>query len=268
MPKTIFTNIKRMAAPIKKLLVFVMHRILGKKRCPICGNRIIRYSHFDIAYLDEYFKYKFIHPITAYETFNAVSFSCPICRTSDSARLYSLYLRETLSNPQKEIYLLDIAPTTRIAELIKSFDNVKYRSADLYMKDVDDNVDLTDMSIYGDGTFDMIVCTHVLEHIKDDVRALKELFRVLKPGGQAIIQVPVLTTLEEDYETDLAVTAADHWRHYGEPTHVRVYSKNGYLKKLIAAGFDVNQLGADHFGEDKFNKNGITFDSVLYVAKK
>jgi len=250
---------------------YLGNNILGKRRCPVCGNKIIKYQHFDLAYLDEYFKYQLIHPITALETFNVIGYSCPICHTNDSTRLYALYLSErlgALEKLEKDLNLLDIAPTARLAQLIKSFKKVKYRSADLYMTGVDDQVDVTDMAIYPDGYFDLIICTHVLEHVQEDRRALQELFRILKIGGEAIIQVPILMTITEDYENESAVTAEDRWKHYGESTHVRFYSKPGFVSKLAAAGFTVLQLGREYFGKEVFKLNSLAETSVLYVVKK
>lgn len=264
----IIKTIKKVGRKTINLVDFVRHFLFGKLECPVCGNRIIKYYHFNSSYLDEFFRYRFIHPITAFETFNAIGYSCPICRGNDSTRLYALYLKEKLGKSKTELSILDIAPTPILAEYVKKFDKTKYRSADLYMEDVDDKVDLTDMSIYKDNAFDMIICTHVLEHIKDDWKAMRELFRVLKPGGEAMIQVPIVSTLEEDYENDAVKTEADHWRHYGEPTHVRAYSKKGFSGKLESARFKVNQLGIGYFGKETFLNNSIGETAVLYISKK
>ncbi|NTW22341.1 class I SAM-dependent methyltransferase [Candidatus Falkowbacteria bacterium] len=244
------------------------HGMFGKLRCPVCGGKIVKYARFPEWYLDMYSRHRFIHPLFAYETFNAIDFMCPLCHASDSARLYALYLGKRLPELSGEIRLLDIAPSAPLAKLIKKHENVNYRSADLTRTDVDDQVDLTAMPVYADNSFDLIICTHVLEHIEDDRAAMSELYRIMKSGGEAILQVPVLPTLEKDYENPSVRSLEDHWRYYGEADHVRVYSKVGYLEKLQASGFKVRQLGADFFGKETFENNRITPGSVLYIVTK
>lgn len=93
---------------------------------------------------------------------------------------------------------MDIAPT----EHLKNYLNSKvlaqnYRSADLFMKDVDDNVDIQAMDIYPDNSWDLVICSHVLEHVPDDIKALSEIYRVLKKGGVAILMAPINLGLEK-----------------------------------------------------------------------
>lgn len=248
-------------------LNFLLHIFFGRLKCPVCERRIARYCRFPQSYFDEFFKHRFIHSIFAFETLNIPQFSCPICGSSDSQRLYAIYLRKELSVVNHEFKILDFAPSPSLAKLIKFFD-INYRSADLYMEGVDDKIDITDMKTYANNYFDMIICAHVLEHVEKDKLALIELFRVLKPGGKAIIQVPILTTIHSDYENDLIKTADERWRHFGQGDHVRIFSKEGFVNKLENVGFRVEQLDVDYFGKDVFNKYGIAESSVLYIANK
>jgi ubiquinone/menaquinone biosynthesis C-methylase UbiE len=121
---------------------------------------------------------------------------------------------------------------------------------------------------YVDNCFDMILCSHVLEHVDDDRKAMSELFRILKPSGFGIIMVPIDINLKEDFENPEYKTEAERWKYFGQNDHVRLYSKNGFATKLIQTGFKVNQLGIDYFGADVFEKNGIHPRSVLYVVEK
>jgi len=140
---------------------------------------------------------------------------------------------------------------------------------DLFMAGVDDKVvDITNMSIYADNRFHLIVCSHVLEHIEDDRKAMAELYRVLNPAGFAIVMVPINLWLKEDFEDPVKTTEAERWRYFGQNDHVRVYSKAGFVGKLTAVGFKVAQLGIDYFGAEVFERNGIHPRSVLYIARK
>ena len=139
---------------------------------------------------------------------------------------------------------------------------------DLFMEDVDDKLDITNMELYENDRFDIILCSHVLEHIENDRKALSEIFRVLKPNGFAIIMVPINLELDHDLENPEWTSIADRWRYYGQDDHVRMYSKSGFVKKLEQTGFIVQQHGIEYFGENTFQKYGIHNRSVLYVVEK
>jgi predicted SAM-dependent methyltransferase len=166
------------------------------------------------------------------------------------------------------INFLDIAPDVVLSKWIKSWKCINYRSVDLFMDEVDDKADITDLHIYEDEKFDVLLCSHVLEHIEHDEKAIAELFRVLKRGGFAIIMVPILLNLENDYENFNLKTPEERWKHFGQDDHVRLYSKNGFVSKLKKAGFKVEQLGENYFGTSVFDKNGIHPRSVLYIVEK
>lgn len=217
--------------------------------------------------LEELGRYGFPYPAADFETLSVDEYQCPECLSLDRDRLYAMYLREYLDSVgERDTELLEFAPSAVLRKVIDRRKSVNYRNADLYRSDVDDQVDLTDMSCYSNGQFDFVICSHVLEHVDDDGKALAELRRVLKPGGRAILMVPIL----EDpnvFDEDPGVTdEAERWRRFGQFDHVRLYSKDVFLRRLADAGFEIAQLGADHFGPEKFRRNGITQKSVLYVV--
>ena len=237
--------------------------------CPVCNKTVRTFLRLPIFYDDMMEKYEYIHSLFCFETMNRKAYSCPHCSASDRNRLYAIYLNKIFQTLAKEKYtFLDIAPTKNLTEFIKKHDFIKYKSADLYMEGVDDKVDITDMNIYADNSFDMILCSHVLEHIDDDRKAMSELFRVLKPSGFGIIMVPINLNLKEDFENPEYKTESERWKYFGQNDHVRLYSKSGFVTKLMQAGFKVNQLGIDYFGSEVFEKNGIHPRSVLYVVEK
>jgi SAM-dependent methyltransferase len=237
--------------------------------CPVCNKKVRTFNKLPDFYDDMLEKYEYVHSIYCTETMNRNSYSCPRCNASDRSRLYAVYLKEKFNAFSKEEYtFLDIAPSENLKNFIKKSALIRYRSADLFMKNVDDKVDITDMNIYSDNSFDVILCSHVLEHIVDDRKAMSELFRILKPDGFAIIMVPINLLLKEDFENSEYKTEAERWKYFGQNDHVRLYSKNGFVNKLTQTGFKVNQLGIDYFGKEVFEKNGIHPRSVLYVVEK
>jgi predicted SAM-dependent methyltransferase len=124
------------------------------------------------------------------------------------------------------------------------------------------------MPIYGTESIDAFICSHVLEHVEDDRKALRELYRILKPGGWGICMVPILLTLKETLENPDWVTPEQRWKYYGQDDHVRAYSKEGFIERLVEANFEVELLGIDHFGAQSFDKHGIHPRSILYVVHK
>jgi SAM-dependent methyltransferase len=240
----------------------------GSRECPVCGSSNIAMRPLDMYYFKNLYENQYIHNIFYAETINFPEYSCSICGAADRARLYAIYFKQKLLNKDDNIKLLDIAPDNSLRNFIKTKLSVDYRSADLFMEDVDDRVDICDMKTYGDNLFDIFICSHVLEHIEDDAKAIAELYRVLKPGGWGIVMVPILLNLENTYENSTARTPEECWKHFGQDDHVRAYSKKDFVKKLEAGGFKVSQLGVDYFGQDTFEKYAIHPRSVLYIAAK
>src|SRR6266705_2659347 len=170
-----------------------------------------------------------------FETCNFRSYQCPHCGATDRDRLYALYLPKRLPqrrSEQQKFSLLDVAPSSALSRHIRRKYGVRYRTADLYMKNVDDRVDVTAMSCYADGSFDAFICSHVLEHVEDDGKALRELRRVLKPGGWGIAMVPISLAISEVRESGAALTEEERWKQYGQGDHARLYSRAGFVSRL------------------------------------
>jgi SAM-dependent methyltransferase len=237
--------------------------------CSVCSSHVHGFDKLPDYYHEQLDKNNFIFSIFQFETLNWLQYSCPVCGASDRDRLYALYFKREISRIGSESHFLDIAPAKVLQNFIKhTYPQSKYRSADLLMTDVDDRVDVTEMGIYGDNTFDFYICSHVLEHIPDDRKAIRELHRVLKPGGKGIAMAPIILNLDADYENYKAVTPEDRWMHFEQDDHIRMYSKNGFVDKLTSAGFIVHQLDINFFGSDTFYRHGIHPRSVLYITEK
>jgi len=261
-----------------------LHKIFGKKIhrskkniegcehffCPICKSPIKQFNQLPEDYLKQFDHYGLVHSIFCFETFNVLGYTCPICHSSDRNRLYAIYFRELfkkLDSPNTFSFL-DIAPDKHLSKLITTYSSVDYRSADLFMENVTDKIDIRNMDIYNTNFFDFVLCSHVLEHIDEDKKAMSEIYRILKPGGHALIMVPILLSLQEDLENPAWTSDAERWKYYAQDDHVRLYSKGGFIKKLEQTGFKVSQFGIDFFGTDEFEKHGIHPRSILYIVEK
>ena len=188
---------------------------------------------------------------------------------SDRERLYALYFRRFVDRGGMLRDILDIAPAHPLAAFLERVGTTGYRTADLTMDNVTDRrIDIQDMHDYEDDRFQFFVCSHVLEHVPNDVAAIGELYRILAPGGWGICMVPINLGLSEIYENPDIADEAGRWKHFGQNDHVRVYSKAGFVERLESAGFRVAQHGIAYFGEEVFKRHAIHPRSVLYIAHK
>jgi SAM-dependent methyltransferase len=131
--------------------------------------------------------------------------------------------------------MLHVAPEPEFGVKLQEHPMLDYLSVDLQMPSAMVHMDITDMT-FEDASFDVVYCSHVLEHIPDDRKALAELHRVLKPGGWAILQVPIV---RERTEEDPSVTSVEErLARFGQGDHVRAYGPD-YRERLAQAGFEV-----------------------------
>jgi len=128
-------------------------------------------------------------------------------------------------------------------------------------------MDLTDIP-YPDGFFDAVYCSHVLEHIPDDQRAMKELCRVLSVSGWAILQVPLDLNREKTFEDDSIQPPDERERAFGQFDHVRVYGKD-YITRLEEAGFKVMvEDFVCRFTENEVHRLGLDPTERIYFCTK
>jgi SAM-dependent methyltransferase len=167
--------------------------------------------------------------------------TCPRCASAERQRLMWLYVtRRGLIPPGTR--LLHVAPERSFSARLRALPGIDYVSGDLSGSAML-RLDLTDLSEFADGSFDAIICSHVLEHVPEDRRAMAELARVLHDRGWAILLVPIdderATTLEDPSVTD----PGERLRLFGQVDHVRIYGRD-FEDRLRAAGFAVT---ADDF---------------------
>lgn len=205
---------------------------------------------------------KFDVPQVKYEMWNKQTAICPICYSTDRERMYKLYMERQvgfLSTPKS---VLHIAHENCLQDWLSNQPNIHYESD---MVNSAEDMKLLD---YPDQTFDVIVCSHVLEHVKDDVQAMKELYRVMKDQGWGIIQVPIALNLKKTFEDDRIVTPEERNRAYGQDDHLRIYTKKDFVKKLKSAGFTVKPVNfIETFGTGMI-KFGFSPNDILYTVTK
>ena len=154
-------------------------------------------------------------------------------------RLLWLYLQNETDffTAKEKKNVLHFAPEQEFYKRFKKQKNIQYTTTDLFSPLADVKADICNLP-FEDNQYDVLFCNHVLEHIPDDTKAMQELYRVLKPGGMAILQIPQdlnrATTFSDDSITDEKERAAI----FGQYDHVRVYGRD-YFDKLRSIGFTV-----------------------------
>jgi SAM-dependent methyltransferase len=175
------------------------------------------------------------------QIFQRKNAKCPFCGSLERLRLEYLYLLTTDIFTERN-KLLHFAPEAPLVKALKNNYNLEYYGCDIQPGRAEYIVDVTDICFSAE-SFDYIIINHVLEHIPDDGKALAEIWRVLKPGGKAIITVPIDTrlgkTLEKSTDSD-----EERTRLFGQRDHVRLYGSD-FAEKLRKSGFNVESYSTN-----------------------
>lgn len=154
-------------------------------------------------------------------------------------RLIWLYLQQRTDFFAAPKRVLHIAPEYCFIKRFKKMPNLSYTTADLVSPWADMKMDVQQIPL-PDGSFDVVLCNHVLEHVPDDRQAMRELCRVLRPSGFAILQVPLDVSLGHTLEDPAISTPEQREQHYGQRDHLRLYGRD-YGQRLTEAGFSVTE---------------------------
>lgn len=155
-------------------------------------------------------------------------------------RLLWLYLQRETDFFSAPLKVLHFAPEQAFYKRFRNQKNLDYTTTDLLSPLADVKADICNLP-FEDNAYDVILCNHVLEHIPDDIRAMQELYRVLKPGGMGIFQVPQRLDLKETFEDDSITDRKQRAEIFGQYDHVRIYGAD-YFDKLRSIGFKVTEV--------------------------
>lgn len=227
-----------------RMLAKVVTKSFGQldRECTICGHkgRFVAEIHFPDVF-----------------RFDAL---CPHCISLPRTRLLWLAIkRDGLVGPKDD--LLHFAPERSLIEHIRKVPG-RYRTADLMdpVADLKLNIEQIDLP---DNEVDVIICSHVLEHVKDHL-AIAELYRILKPGGRLLAMVPMVDGWEQTYENSRPLDRAERRFHYGRTDHFRRYGAD-FVQRLEVPGFRVERSGAD--GDDSV-RYGLSLGESVFVCHK
>jgi len=235
--------------------------------CTVCNSIQNYFLPLPDFYKNKARKYGFAY-FGKSEMTNIEAYSCPSCGASDRERLSALWI---INNLESKISLnsriLHFAPEPALSGFLKKLKFANYKTADFNMKNVDYQVDLTCLP-FDNFSYDFFICSHVLEHVNDDEKALGELYRILKPGGSGILLAPISAEIEHTIEDKSVTTEEGRWKYFGQGDHLRLYSHNDFTAKIKRHGFILNEMGIEYFGSEKFIQLGLKETSILYVVEK
>ena len=154
-------------------------------------------------------------------------------------RLLWLFLKKETTFFTDPLKVLHFAPEQAFYKRFRKLENLEYTTTDLNSPLADVKADICDLP-FPANSFDVILCNHVLEHIPNDTKAMHELYRVLKPGGWGVFQIPQDLSSERTFEDNSITDKTERAKIFGQYDHVRVYGRD-YFDKLRSIGFKVTE---------------------------
>ncbi|MBI1920676.1 MAG: methyltransferase domain-containing protein [Geobacter sp.] len=217
--------------------------------CPVCGNRLRRFLSYGLPGMPA-------RPDAL----------CPICGSLERHRLaWSVLERKTDLFDGAAKKMLHVAPEPIMERKFRQIAGLEYLSADIADPRAMMQMDITAISL-PDGTFDLFYCSHVLEHIPEDRQAMRELLRVLKPGGWGVVMVPI--GADRTVEDPSIVSSEERRRVFGQEDHVRIYGPD-VRQRLEEAGFRVESITAGGIaGAREQQWLGIAENEVLFLCTR
>lgn len=182
-------------------------------------------------------------------------------------RLLWLYLKKETEFFSKPLKVLHFAPEQAFYKRFKKLGSIEYTTTDLNSPLADVKADICNLP-FPDNAFDVILCNHVLEHIPNDTKAMQELYRVMKPGGWGIFQIPQDLKRESTFEDDSITDKKERARIFGQYDHVRIYGRD-YFDKLRSIGFTVEEVDYTQIlPPDAVQKYRLAQGEIIPLVKK
>ncbi len=229
--------------------------------CPICKFKASKF----LPYGKDYEAIKRYKIIGMGFRKNAI---CPNCFSKDRERLSYLFLQK-LINEKSINYSSKIIHFSPEMSLERNFFRkhfLNYFTADIIKNKSDFIIDLQNFN-FKEKNFDLVICNHVLEHIEDDAAALKNIYSILKPGGIALLQVPLSTIIDIDFKKENIISDTDRLNFYGQLDHVRIYSEKNFLQKIKKTGFNhyINEMIVEKKNLPSYGLNEI--EKIIFAIK-
>ncbi len=258
--------IRRGLKIIKKKTDFYLENKKKKiKQCYICGEQFENFYEYHINKDSKSITNHF-QPIGS----DAENYGCYYCNSNDRERhLFMFFDKLSFWGKLKNARILHFAPEKHLSDKIKKFDPSEYVKCDLFPKEDWLRIDITKID-FDDKYFDILICNHVLEHVKDHLIALKEISRVLKKDGIAILQTPYSELFYNHFEDPNISTDELRLLFYGQEDHVRFLSKRQFIDEL-SQFFNLNIVKNQAlFSDEECFKYGVNKkeDLIMVINNK
>ncbi len=182
-------------------------------------------------------------------------------------RLLWLYLKNETNFFTDTLKVLHFAPEQAFYKCFRKLKNIEYTTTDLNSPLADVKADICNLP-FKDSSYDVIFCNHVLEHIPDDTKAMQELYRVLKPGGWGIFQIPQELERETTFEDNSITNKKERAKIFGQYDHVRIYGRD-YFNKLRSIGFTVEEQDYTNvLSKEDVNKYRLAQGEIIPIVRK
>lgn len=193
---------------------------------------------------------------------------CAYCGGSARHRNVYYYMRQLYGKDFiNGTNVLHFAPEFGAKYFFEPIKQINYISADIKLIRAKHKIDITNIP-YNNNHFDVVISIHVLEHIHDDLKAMRELYRVQKPGGISIHQVPVDKSRNDTLARNDINTNELRKKYYGHHDHKRLYG-NDYPERLKKAGFNVSVINiCDQLTEETIKYYGLNPEDPIYLCEK
>jgi SAM-dependent methyltransferase len=196
--------------------------------------------------------------------YNRPNAKCPTCFSEERHRALRVFLGGWLANLDRPLRVLHQAPDAALRPWLEAQPGVTYITGDLAELPVTIRFDLQHVPFRA-ASIDVVIASHVLEHVADDRAAMKEVLRVLQPGGSAILMVPIDGSRERTYENPTLTTAAQRTAAYWQFDHVRLYGRD-FADRLAGVGLTVRMEQPSHrLPPDLVRRYGLSADPSVYV---
>ena len=220
----------------------------NKVECPVCGGKYRKFLPYGYVNVRQ-------------------GAMCPGCLSLERHRLMWLYLQQQTSFFIGNNKVLHIAPEQCFLKRFQKLKNITYHTADLESPIADFKCDVQDLPFH-DSEYDIVICNHVLEHVPDDKKAMKEILRVLKPGGYSIMQVPVDFNRADTFEDNSITDRKLRTEIFGQYDHLRIYGTD-YPERLKSVGFIIDEPNfTDILDEKDKLRYSLNIKEFLFSLKK
>jgi len=246
----VYIDIMRRILIMESMICDIYDSVCQEKVCPLCEEKIRLYVPFG-------------KPLRR-------SAQCPVCRSLERHRAFWIWINSNIDLSCEGFKVLHFAPEKCLLDKFSRMSNIDYYAVDINpdKQGIRDVIDIQNIN-YSDGTFDLIVCNHVLEHIPDDKAALLELRRVLKVSGILLLTVPINLNRDKTFENPEYNTPELRLKNYGHKDHRRMYGIIDLERSVQRAGLTAERIMPNkHLTSDELNCFGLKKEEILFKCTK